>query len=237
MPFAVVPRTDCPHLASHVPIRNAPIPGDRARRFCADCGDFDENWLCLRCHKIHCSRYVMGHALEHARGAGNRPKTTENTSETTGNEPEMTEMTEMTGNDERATTENGRNGGLDAPNSADSEESRTENTESGGFDTGNAENEAQNGGICTENAVFEGNEAKNDGNDDGNDDGDDDETYAHPCAVSFSDLSVWCFECDSYVYLYFVIFGSFFCVLAMFCRLFIDFFLFCKKKKKKKKKN
>eukprot|EP00161_Ancyromonas_sigmoides_P001285 TRINITY_DN1108_c0_g2_i1.p2 TRINITY_DN1108_c0_g2~~TRINITY_DN1108_c0_g2_i1.p2 ORF type:complete len:232 (-),score=25.63 TRINITY_DN1108_c0_g2_i1:123-818(-) len=196
MPFAVVPRTDCPHLASHVPISNAPIPADLARRFCAACGDFDENWLCLRCHKIHCSRYVMGHALEHARGAGNRPKTTENTSETNGNEPGTTEMT---GNDERATTENGRNGGLDAHNSAGSEESRTENTESGGFETGNAENEAQNGGICTENAVFEGNEAKNDGYDDGNDDGDDDETYAHPCAVSFSDLSVWCFECDSYV--------------------------------------
>jgi len=35
-----------------------------------DCGDSSENWVCLLCHKIFCSRYVNAHAKAHAEATG-----------------------------------------------------------------------------------------------------------------------------------------------------------------------
>ncbi|CAF3772568.1 unnamed protein product [Rotaria sordida] len=32
---------------------------------CIDCGSTNENWLCLSCGKLHCSRYINNHGEEH----------------------------------------------------------------------------------------------------------------------------------------------------------------------------
>ena len=37
---------------------------------CASCGAEGENWVCLSCHATHCSRYVRGHAADHAAASG-----------------------------------------------------------------------------------------------------------------------------------------------------------------------
>ncbi|OMJ72973.1 hypothetical protein SteCoe_28457 [Stentor coeruleus] len=59
--FAVHPRDDCPHIASI--LEN---PGERRiSNPCQECGDLKENWICIQCGNIYCSRYVNGHMLEH----------------------------------------------------------------------------------------------------------------------------------------------------------------------------
>ena len=65
--FAVYPLTWCPHLES--------LPSDwpetvNVRAPCADCGDCRENWLCLHCNMILCSRYVNSHGLQHSNNTG-----------------------------------------------------------------------------------------------------------------------------------------------------------------------
>eukprot|EP01114_Cavostelium_apophysatum_P022439 TRINITY_DN811_c0_g1_i1.p1 TRINITY_DN811_c0_g1~~TRINITY_DN811_c0_g1_i1.p1 ORF type:complete len:616 (+),score=146.06 TRINITY_DN811_c0_g1_i1:64-1848(+) len=62
--FAVSPRSDCPHIRAnysieHIP-RNLTVPGS-----CNTCKDTTENWICLKCFEVNCSRHVKGHALEH----------------------------------------------------------------------------------------------------------------------------------------------------------------------------
>jgi len=61
---AVIPKTDCPHLASDYHPENIPetieLPG-----ICSVCNDNTENWMCLQCGKTNCSRYVQGHAAQH----------------------------------------------------------------------------------------------------------------------------------------------------------------------------
>jgi len=32
---------------------------------CEDCENRGENWICLECQKIFCSRYVKGHMAAH----------------------------------------------------------------------------------------------------------------------------------------------------------------------------
>ena len=36
---------------------------------CADCGNVGENWVCLHCCEVRCSRYVNEHSLLHAASA------------------------------------------------------------------------------------------------------------------------------------------------------------------------
>eukprot|EP00730_Choanoeca_flexa_P004658 TRINITY_DN11763_c0_g3_i1.p1 TRINITY_DN11763_c0_g3~~TRINITY_DN11763_c0_g3_i1.p1 ORF type:complete len:153 (+),score=19.63 TRINITY_DN11763_c0_g3_i1:210-668(+) len=62
--FAVEPRKDCPHL-SHV----APVLDFELSTPCAECGNEGENWVCLTCSRIGCSRYVNQHMLEHCTSA------------------------------------------------------------------------------------------------------------------------------------------------------------------------
>ncbi|ORZ25841.1 hypothetical protein BCR42DRAFT_401033 [Absidia repens] len=63
--FAVEPITNCPHLpastANHQVHINQP---------CKDCGDSVENWQCLTCDTILCSRYRQGHMKEHVENSG-----------------------------------------------------------------------------------------------------------------------------------------------------------------------
>ncbi|CAF1540639.1 unnamed protein product [Rotaria magnacalcarata] len=72
-PFAIVPKTDCHHLADRIYI----LP-QSARRVngrqppCTDCGETKENWVCLEenCQQIGCSRYQQKHMLAHHESTG-----------------------------------------------------------------------------------------------------------------------------------------------------------------------
>lgn len=60
--FAVKPLTWCPHL---VEIKPMPECGLNTADPCATCGDTSENWVCLTCYTVECSRYVNEHMLFH----------------------------------------------------------------------------------------------------------------------------------------------------------------------------
>merc|ERR1712173_1597 len=61
--FAVYPLPWCPHLET---LTSAWPESVSVRAPCADCGDTRENWLCLHCNTILCSRYVNSHGLQHS---------------------------------------------------------------------------------------------------------------------------------------------------------------------------
>ncbi|XP_020028175.1 protein deacetylase HDAC6 isoform X2 [Castor canadensis] len=60
--YAVTPLSWCPHLGAVCPI---PEEGLDTAQPCERCGTFEENWLCLSCYKIYCSRYVSAHMVCH----------------------------------------------------------------------------------------------------------------------------------------------------------------------------
>lgn len=61
---AVVPLTYCEHLEL---IRNQSHNPELfdAYESCLKCADSSENWICLTCNQIFCSRFVNGHMAEH----------------------------------------------------------------------------------------------------------------------------------------------------------------------------
>ena len=90
--FVVEPKRDCPHVLSHdhllqedhweisvdrngatnatqthtpteaqQPVVDYDIPNEQ----CSACNDTSENWICLKCKAINCSRYVSGHSNAH----------------------------------------------------------------------------------------------------------------------------------------------------------------------------
>lgn len=84
--FAVEPRSDCPHVLlpqTHLgALTQAEADGDqltsddKLENLCRyvsqhsdceheDCDEDRENWLCLQCGKLYCSRYRNGHMAEH----------------------------------------------------------------------------------------------------------------------------------------------------------------------------
>ena len=65
--FAVYPLPWCPHLES---LTSAWPETVSVTAPCADCGDTRENWLCLHCNTILCSRYVNSHGLHHSNNTG-----------------------------------------------------------------------------------------------------------------------------------------------------------------------
>jgi len=86
--FAVEPKLNCPHFSldnsllsperwclqpasSPTPARPyEPLVLNAEAPPCAACGECDENWVCLGCLQIGCSRYRHGHALEHFQASG-----------------------------------------------------------------------------------------------------------------------------------------------------------------------
>ncbi|KAK3093700.1 hypothetical protein FSP39_019032 [Pinctada imbricata] len=60
--FAVSPLRWCPHLETVKPI---PDDGIDTGLPCETCGDASENWICLVCYKVYCSRFVQEHMLMH----------------------------------------------------------------------------------------------------------------------------------------------------------------------------
>jgi uncharacterized UBP type Zn finger protein len=66
--FAVEPKKDCPHVYVCV----APMLEFELSDACVDCGNTGENWVCLACSKVYCSRYVKGHMAAHQSKKGLR---------------------------------------------------------------------------------------------------------------------------------------------------------------------
>lgn len=63
---AVAPKLDCPHLVEvDVTAILQRFSKDILARPCASCQDFSENWMCLQCEEVYCSRYVQEHMLMH----------------------------------------------------------------------------------------------------------------------------------------------------------------------------
>ncbi|KAJ1373602.1 hypothetical protein KIN20_036057 [Parelaphostrongylus tenuis] len=58
----VVPLPSCPHLNQ---TSDVPVTGIDANSVCDICNIAAEPWVCLTCYKVHCGRYVYGHALMH----------------------------------------------------------------------------------------------------------------------------------------------------------------------------
>ncbi|KAM3728842.1 Histone deacetylase [Dirofilaria immitis] len=63
----VVPLRECPHL---VEIRELPVEGLDAQASCSECHSSEEQWVCLTCYSVNCSRYVEGHAVHHQMRTG-----------------------------------------------------------------------------------------------------------------------------------------------------------------------
>lgn len=57
--FAVEPITTCPHVPSPIPTHVF------LNQTCGACQEQHENWQCLTCNTVLCSRYRNGHMVEH----------------------------------------------------------------------------------------------------------------------------------------------------------------------------
>mmetsp|Transcript_3837 Transcript_3837/g.3276 ORF Transcript_3837/g.3276 Transcript_3837/m.3276 type:complete len:150 (-) Transcript_3837:99-548(-) len=64
--FAVNPKQDCPHQEN---LNWKEIVGNLSKKTitlpCTKCDNDKENWMCLSCYEIRCSRYVKGHMGDH----------------------------------------------------------------------------------------------------------------------------------------------------------------------------
>eukprot|EP00744_Colponema_vietnamica_P002936 GILI01004554.1.p1 GENE.GILI01004554.1~~GILI01004554.1.p1 ORF type:complete len:122 (+),score=14.54 GILI01004554.1:94-459(+) len=67
--FSVKPRTSCPHLDNNL-CPNVPDCLPLQSAACEVCNDGSENWVCLCCYKVLCSRYVNSHMSEHNQQEG-----------------------------------------------------------------------------------------------------------------------------------------------------------------------
>eukprot|EP01095_Lingulamoeba_sp_RSL-Kostka_P009060 TRINITY_DN309_c0_g1_i4.p1 TRINITY_DN309_c0_g1~~TRINITY_DN309_c0_g1_i4.p1 ORF type:complete len:173 (-),score=32.73 TRINITY_DN309_c0_g1_i4:110-556(-) len=65
MPYSVTPKTDCPHTLDNVICDLEKLKGTLNKE-CYECNATGENWVCLKCHLVGCSRYVCGHLATHA---------------------------------------------------------------------------------------------------------------------------------------------------------------------------
>lgn len=61
--FAVEPITNCPHIPSYT----LTTEGQHIlfHTPCQACQDTRENWQCLHCKAVYCSRYIQGHMKRH----------------------------------------------------------------------------------------------------------------------------------------------------------------------------
>ena len=77
----MTPISNCPHVAAHVLVDENQLPQNPSTAVCThdsenaprtgglksaeSCQSSHENWVCLSCGVVRCSRYVQGHALDH----------------------------------------------------------------------------------------------------------------------------------------------------------------------------
>lgn len=64
--YAVVPVADCPHMSVIQPL---PVAEINIKAPCTRCESTQENWICLTCYAVYCSRYVNQHMVEHTQAA------------------------------------------------------------------------------------------------------------------------------------------------------------------------
>ena len=66
--FAISPKRDCPHIPdiSTLSSQVLSISDKILSNNCEICLDSNENWVCLICWKIFCSRYVNSHMAQHS---------------------------------------------------------------------------------------------------------------------------------------------------------------------------
>jgi len=71
--FAVEPKYDCEHI-NHLTIDESLFSDEKLSGYfsshCEKCEEERENWVCLSCARILCSRYVNGHMKEHFMESG-----------------------------------------------------------------------------------------------------------------------------------------------------------------------
>lgn len=53
-------------------IRPVPGTGIDVNSPCVDCNNQGENWICLQCFQVFCSRYVNGHMVQHGEASGHK---------------------------------------------------------------------------------------------------------------------------------------------------------------------
>ena len=64
--FAISPKLDCPHLNGlHFDQIKECLSHETVFGPCNTCENRSENWLCLSCNTVLCSRFVNGHMAEH----------------------------------------------------------------------------------------------------------------------------------------------------------------------------
>ncbi|XP_066911375.1 NAD-dependent deacetylase sir2A-like [Clytia hemisphaerica] len=63
--FAVPVKTDCPHFKNALNTNVHPNTQEK----CENCENIGENWVCLTCCKVYCSRYVRSHMVQHNTGS------------------------------------------------------------------------------------------------------------------------------------------------------------------------
>ncbi|XP_043197904.1 histone deacetylase 6-like [Amphibalanus amphitrite] len=59
----------CDHSEAVQPV---PESGVNVSASCEDCGNKDENWVCLHCYKTLCGRFAKEHMLQHSSAAGHQ---------------------------------------------------------------------------------------------------------------------------------------------------------------------
>ena len=63
--FAVEPKEDCPHVDPLLVWLDVPGAKRVVSSSCCDCEECEENWMCLGCGSVACSRYKNGHMSSH----------------------------------------------------------------------------------------------------------------------------------------------------------------------------
>ncbi|KAI7867283.1 hypothetical protein BDF14DRAFT_1881906 [Spinellus fusiger] len=61
--FPVEPIDNCPHIPPTITLAVSTKSG------CSVCEDHTENWQCLTCTHVFCSRYIQGHMQAHSQQA------------------------------------------------------------------------------------------------------------------------------------------------------------------------
>jgi len=71
--YAVDPKTDCPHEKElDLKELSEAITREKINMPCKDCQDTKENWMCLYCKEVFCSRYVNSHMSAHHQQTGHK---------------------------------------------------------------------------------------------------------------------------------------------------------------------
>lgn len=63
--FAVSPKRDCPHIETMLDRDLSHYSETKIKAPCHGCGNVGENWICIVCQEVNCSRYVSSHGVSH----------------------------------------------------------------------------------------------------------------------------------------------------------------------------